>query len=200
MQGLEGDATVLAKVIGAAAISMIAYGAYAKLGGGPVASRFGGSSFIVENKRYKFDYAIGGSSSFGGVLIAKGRQQGVSQGGATASIHYFDEAGAAAFVRTQKPGQCSAAFYNEYARHKLLIPATPAVETQLAALTFDDHDDTSSWRRFNLQGYCISRANSITIDGKPAAGPSNMFDNCMTMVATAIDVKPQPLPQFVARR
>ncbi len=183
----------------AAGVLVAAYFTYSNLGTGPVTGHFGGSGYVVENKKYKFDYAISGASTFGGVLVGAGRQRGMSQGGVTAAVHYFDEASAAEFVRTQEPGHCSADFFNAHARFKLLIPATPEVQKQLAAFKFDDHDDTSSWRRFTVKGYCISRANSITIDGAPAAAPSNMFDDCMTMVATGVEVQPQPLQQFARR-
>lgn len=183
----------------ACVISLVAYFAYTKLSNGPVTGHFGGSGYVVENNKYKYDYVVSGASSVGGVLIATGRQWGMSQGGVTAALHYFDEASAAEFVRTQKPGHCSADFFNAHARMKLLIPASPEVQKQLAGLRFDDHNETSSWRRFTVKGYCISRANSITIDGAPAAAPSNMFDDCMTMIATGVEVQPQPLQQFARR-
>lgn len=198
MERQGGDAHLLARIV-VAAISLTAYFTYTKIGSGPVTGHFGGSGYIVENKKYRYDYAVSGGSSFGGVLIATGRQQGMSQGGVTAAVHYFDESSASEFVRTQKPGHCSAEFFNAHAQFKLLIPATLEVQKQLAALRFDDHDDTSSWRRFTLKGYCVSRANSVTIDGKPAVAPFNMFDNCMTMVATGVAVQPQPLLQFARR-
>ncbi|GLI91446.1 hypothetical protein [Methylocystis echinoides] len=184
---------MLTKIIGAVAISMIAYSAYTKMDGGPAKTSLSGSALVVENQRYKFDYALAGPSSLGGVLIATGRQRGVSQGGVEMALHYFDESSAAEFVRTQQPGHCSAEFYNEHALHKLLIPATPAVREMLADLDFSDHEDTASWRRFTLNGRCVNYAKSITIDDHPAAGPSNLFDNCTTMVVTDISVQDKPI-------
>jgi hypothetical protein len=184
---------VLVKILAVAVVSVLAYKAFDNLDGGPSNASLSGSSLVIENKRYKFDYALGGSASFGGALIATGNQRGVSQGGVEKALHYFDESGAAEFLRTQQPGHCSAEFYNEHALHKLLIPATPAVREMLADLDFSDHEDTASWRRFTLNGRCINYAKSITIDGHPAAGPSNLFDNCTTMVVTDISVQDKPI-------
>jgi len=197
MEREEGDPHLPVRIL-LCVISVIAY-AFTKVGPGPVTGHFGGSGFIVENEKYKFDYAVNGASSFGGVLIGTGRQQGMSQGGVVAAVHYLDESSAAEFVRTQKPGRCTADFFNAHAQLKLLIPATPEVQKQLTALRFDDHSDTSSWRRFTLKGYCVSRANSMTIDGKPAVAPVNMFDNCTTVVTTGVEIEPQKPQQFAGR-
>jgi hypothetical protein len=67
------DAHLLARIV-VAAILLIAYFTYTKLGSGPVTGHFGGSGYIVENKKYRYDYAVSGGSTFGGVLIATGRQ------------------------------------------------------------------------------------------------------------------------------
>jgi hypothetical protein len=188
---------MLTKIIGAVAISMIAYSAYAKMDGGPAKTSLSGSALVVENQRYKFDYALAGPSSLGGVLIATGRQRGVSQGGVEMALHYFDESSAAEFVRTQPPGRCSAEFYNAHALHKLLIPATPAAKESLAKLSFSDHADTSSWRRFTLNGRCISHANSMTIEGEPVTASTNIFENCTTIAVTGIDVQDKPIEAFI---
>lgn len=184
---------MLVKILAVAVVSVLAYAAFEYVYFGPTIISLSGSSLVIENNRVKVDFALGGASSFGGVLIATEEGQG---GGVQKSLDYFDESGAAEFLRTQQPGHCSAEFYDAHARHKELIPATPAVRAALAALDFSDHDDTASWRRFTVNGRCVSHLKSLTINGQPAGGPSELDGICMTMVVTDISVQDKPIQAF----
>lgn len=191
---------MLVKVLALGAVAVVGFMAFGpEMSSAPVQGSFSGAKYVLEDGRRRFEYALDGATALGGVLIATGKQRGMAEGGAVASIHFFDNSGAAEFTRTQPLDHCSAAFFNAHARHRLLIPASAEVEERLRSLDFDDHENTASWRRFSLGGYCIRRADKIVIDGQPAQAPSNMFDNCMTMVVTSFSVQSEPLPQFTRR-
>ena len=128
-----------------------------------------------------------------GALTMTGAQAGASEGGAVLTLHYLTDDAVAEFRSTQSPATCPAPFFNRYARQRILIPATPEVERQLRAIELPDFRQVASWRPFALRGYCVRSAPVIQKDGQPAAMPTNMFDNCLTMVATRLDVRNQPV-------
>jgi hypothetical protein len=149
-------------------------------------------TFKVSNERYKFEYKLDqAETEISGVLTMTGDQSGVSEGGATKTLHYLSKEDAADFRRTHGGGECPAPFFNAHAKQRILIPANKQVAAKISAVKFDDYRDSSKWKRFKVAGYCIRSAPVVELDGKAGAMPGNMFDNCLTVVANDISVSEQ---------
>ena len=185
----------------AAGILGLGYVALEPNNGGPMVTQTQPGGFVVSNDRYRFEYWLDREeTTTSGVLTMTGAQAGVSEGGAAMTLHYLSEDSLADFRATQKGGTCYAPFFNQHAQHKILIPANPEIENKLRAVEFDDYSKVSMWRRFSVRGYCIQGAKAILLDGKPGQMATNMFDNCLTMVATGLDVGDAPVVKAEAPR
>lgn len=151
--------------------------------------------FTVSDSRYRFEYELDRhETSVDGILTMTGAQDGVSEGGAILTLHYLSSSAVETFKRTHaNPDKCPAPFFNRHAERRILIPATPAIERQLRRIDFPNYQHTADWRRFTVRGHCIRSAPVVSRDGEPGRLPRNMFDACLTMVATAITIGSDPV-------
>jgi hypothetical protein len=151
--------------------------------------------FTVGDGHFRFEYELDRvERRIEGVLTMSGEQLGVSEGGAVLTLHYLPNGALDSFKRTYgASSECPAPFFNRHAERRILIPATPAVERQLRRIDFPDYRRTADWRRFELRGFCIRSAPVVSRDGKPGRLPINMFDGCLTMVATGIAIGSDPV-------
>jgi hypothetical protein len=146
--------------------------------------------FTVSNSRYHIEYELDRDETIvTGVLTMTGNQGGVREGGATKFIHYLSAESASDFKTNHGGGECPAPFFNEHAKQRILIPANTEIREKLSAIDFADYRDSPRWRPFSMSGYCIRRAPVVELDGKQASMPTNMFDNCLTMVVKEISVQ-----------
>ncbi len=175
--------------IGAA---LLGGGAYLALKEGTSHSAIAPGTFKIANDRYRFEYAIDQSETvLTGALTMTGDQAGVSEGGATKTLHYLSNEDASDFKANHGAGECPAPYFNAHAKQRILIPANDDVAKQISRINFDDYRDSSKWRHFSIAGYCIRKAALVEKDGKPATMPTNMFDNCRTMVVKHMSVSEQ---------
>jgi hypothetical protein len=151
--------------------------------------------FTVGDGRFRFDYELDRAETrIEGVLTMTGEQLGVSEGGAVLTLHYLSNGALDSFKRTYgASSKFPAPFFNRHAERRILIPATPAVERRLRRIDFPDYRSTADWRRFELRGFCIRSAPVVSLNGKPGRLPINMFDGCLTLVATGLTVGSEPV-------
>ena len=182
-------------------LGVAGYVLFTDFSGGEATSALAPGRFVVSNDRYRFEYSLEArETTTSGALTMTGAQAGVSEGGAALTLHYLTDDSVSDYRRNQNPRTCSAPFFNRYAKQKILIPASPAIERQLRAVEIPNYQDVASWRPFTLRGYCIRAAPVIQKDGQPAQMPGNMFDNCLTMVATRLEVGDRPVVDASAAR
>jgi hypothetical protein len=153
-----------------------------------VEGSLGGSRFKIEQDGHKFEYELGPMNVFSGVLTMTGAQRGISEGGAMLTLHYLSHADRDKFRRTYAGEQCPAPFFNGHARQRILIPASAQISKKLRAIDFDDYRNSTQWRDFSLRGQCVISAPVAEINGRKVGFPRNMFDNCLTMVVTGIEI------------
>jgi hypothetical protein len=147
--------------------------------------------FVVSDDRHTFVYDLDQrETETRGVLTMTGAQAGVREGGAVITLHYLSDDAAEHFRRNHGKGACPAPFFNRHAHQRILIPATPAVEAALRKVNFEDYRVSADWRGFSVRGRCVRGLNDGKRDGLAIQMPRNMFNDCMTMVATGIDIDP----------
>lgn len=180
--------------VSVAALGVAGYVLFTDFSGGEEKTALAPGRFVVSNDRYRFEYSLDAQeTTTAGALTMTGAQAGVSEGGAALTLHYLASDTVSEYRRTQNPRTCSAPFFNRYAKQKILIPATPDIERQMRAVNIPNYQDVAGWRPFTVRGYCIHGAPVIQKDGEAAQMPGNMFDNCLTMVATRLEVGDQPV-------
>jgi hypothetical protein len=155
----------------------------------PVISEMTPNTFKISDKHNKFEYQLERNEiNINGTLAEISSSQGIRSGGVDVALHYLNNESLAAFKRTKNTRTCNAPFFNEHAKHKLLIPENDVfaakLTSSLSPMKSASYTQTSTWRPFNLKGYCIKSAPIVEINGKQASLAGNMFDNCMTMIVT----------------
>jgi hypothetical protein len=146
-------------------------------------------TFKLSNDKYRFEYVLAGEQSeFSGVLAMTGNQSGIREGGATMTMHYLSNESASLFKSTHGEGECPAPFFNKHAKQKILIPANKEIADKISAIDLDDYRQSSEWRKFKVSGHCIRSAPVVEMDGKAGALPSNMFDDCLTLVVKDMSI------------
>ncbi len=152
-------------------------------------SEIASGRFKISNDRYRFEYAVDPfETSFKGALTMTGDQAGISEGGATKTLHYLSTEKAADFKNTHPDGECPAPYFNDNAQQRILIPENDEVAKKTSRIDFSDYRDSTKWRPFSVSGYCIRNAPVVEKDGKPGALPSNMFDDCLTILVKNIEI------------
>lgn len=159
----------------------------------PATSELTSSSFKISNQRYKYEYELEKNEiSINGILTEISPSQGIKSAGVETVLHYLTSESLTTFKRTQDTRTCNAPFFNAHAKHKQLIPENAMFATELAtslaSFKSANYTQTATWRPFNLKGYCIKKASLVEVDGKNASLPRNMFDNCLTMVVTQLNL------------
>ncbi len=155
----------------------------------PVISQMTSNTFKISDKQYRYEYQLDNAEiSLNGILTQTSSSEGIRSGGVDVVLHYLTDESLVKFKTTQNTKICNAPFFNAHAKHKQLIPANSAVGTELAQnlepMKASNYTQTTTWRPFNLRGYCIKTAPIVEIDGKKGLLPHNMFDRCLTMVIT----------------
>jgi hypothetical protein len=154
-------------------------------------SEFNSGTFKVVDKKYRFEYELDKSeTTYQGVLTMTGDQAGISEGGVVKTLHYLSDDDASDFKRVYGKSMCPAPFFNQHAKQRLLIPIDSSIEEKLSQIDFEDYRDSSKWRNFKMTGYCIKSAPILEVDGQPVQLPSNMFDDCMSIVIKSFTVSP----------
>jgi hypothetical protein len=147
-------------------------------------------TFKLSNDKYRLEYLLNSEqTNISGILTLTGDQSGIREGGATKTLHYLSSESASLFKSTHGEGECPAPFFNEHAKQKILIPANKEIADKISAVDFDNYRDSSNWRKFKVSGHCIRSAPVVEIDGKTAGLPSNMFDDCLTLVVKDMTVE-----------
>jgi hypothetical protein len=152
---------------------------------------FNSGRFKVADKKHHFEYELDSAeTTYQGVLTMTSDQAGISEGGVVKTLHYLSDDDASNFKRVYGKGMCPAPFFNQHAKQRLLIPIDASVEENLSKIDFEDYRDSSKWRNFKMTGYCIQSAPLLEVDGKPVQPPSNMFDDCLSIVVKSFSVSP----------
>ncbi len=125
------------------------------------------------------------------VAAMTGKNSGIREGGAVLTVHLLSHQAADKFAETYgRSGHCPAPFFNQHADPKILIPASPAVEANIAAWDLPDYRISSTWENFTIRGQCIKRLKQGRLEGEDVQIHESFFNNCRFILVNELERSP----------
>ncbi len=105
-------------------------------------------------------------------------------------VHYLDKKASEEFDKTyRKSGSCPAPFFQQYAKHVLLVPSITQMEKDILAWSLPNHNKINAWEDFSLTGRCIQKLIGAQSGGRTIAGET-AFPVCETFMVDTINRSP----------